>query len=288
MADPALLQTLSNLSSEIGSLETALEPLLQTPFADLVAQHQDDPLAKAKLNVLVSYAVHDLIWVYLKTSGVDPTNHPVMQEIERLKGYFVKLKSAESGQEPPAPTPTPAQVHRRMQIDKQAASRFINHAIASQKSKVDPNYTPTAEDAEMDIGGTHTRFDAEGPEEEEENEEVERLLDDHDEDEEEVVPGAVSDNAVDKVNPKGKRKSLDPFAGKSNLCVLPATGYDQPKPAASSEKRKKSKAVNESVTTSGASTPLRSASNDSATEVPSANSKKNKKKKDSKKLKLKK
>lgn len=84
MADPALLETLSELSDQLDALKTSIEPLLKVPFADLVSNDEHPPLAKAKLDVLVSYALHDLIWVYLKTSGVDPTNHPVMQEIVRF------------------------------------------------------------------------------------------------------------------------------------------------------------------------------------------------------------
>lgn len=83
MADPALVSTLSTLSTQLSTLETSLAPLLAVPYADLIANDENAPLAKAKLDVLVSYALHDLIWVYLKTSGVEPTNHPVMAEIVR-------------------------------------------------------------------------------------------------------------------------------------------------------------------------------------------------------------
>lgn len=61
MADPTLVSTLSTLSTQLDTLSTSLEPLLKVPLADLLAQ-QDEPLVKAKLDVLVSYALHDLIW----------------------------------------------------------------------------------------------------------------------------------------------------------------------------------------------------------------------------------
>lgn len=107
----------------------------------------------------------------------------------------------------------------RMQIDKKAASRFINHAIASQKARTDPDYTPAEGDEDIEMG-THTRFDAEDAETEgeavEENEEVERLLDDKEEDEEEAVEEAQAAVETDGKN-KGKRRILDPFAGVSSL-----------------------------------------------------------------------
>ncbi|GAA5952809.1 hypothetical protein JCM21900_005812, partial [Sporobolomyces salmonicolor] len=98
MADSDPKATLSALSSSLTSLEAALSPLLASPFEDLC--NAQDPLASAKLEVLVSYVVHDLIWVYLKTAGVEPSTHPVMQELDRLRGYFAKLKSAEGGAAP--------------------------------------------------------------------------------------------------------------------------------------------------------------------------------------------
>lgn len=106
-----------------------------------------------------------------------------------------------------------------MQIDKKAASRFINHAIASPKARTDPDYTPAEGDEDVEMG-THTRFDTEDGETEreavEENEEVERLLDDKEEDEEEVVEEIQAAVEADGKN-KGKRRILDPFAGVSSL-----------------------------------------------------------------------
>lgn len=137
---------------------------------------------------------------------------------ERLKGYFGKLKSAESGAAP-STSGTPND-KRRMQIDKQAASRFINHAIASKRARIDPDYTPGSEDdIDMTETGTHTRFDAEDEIDAddieagvEKNEEVERLLDDKEEDDEEPEQARDETQEAQKAA-KGKRKVLDPFAG---------------------------------------------------------------------------
>lgn len=120
----------------------------------------------------------------------------------------------------------------RMQIDKNVAARFINHAISSKKARIDPDYTSTGEDQDAEMGGvggsgTHTRFDQDeqddfNEEEEEEaiekNEEVERLLDD-DKEEEEDLP-AVEEEEISSSKKKGKRKILDPFAGKClSICL---------------------------------------------------------------------
>ncbi|BGP47461.1 hypothetical protein JCM10450v2_003313 [Rhodotorula kratochvilovae] len=277
-ADPSA--TLATLTSSLTALESALAPLLAKPLD----QHleNEDPLVQARAQVLASYVVHDLIWVYLKTAGVDPAAHPVMAEIERLKTYFGKLKGAERGV--PAAGETPART--RMQIDRNAASRFINAAIASQRAQVDPGYTPAeGEDAEAGPSGTHTRFGEDEAEEEEVEAEavggaeVDALLEDRPEDEEEtpaadvgeameVEPVVVQEEPSTGTPAKGKgkeagkgkkRKSLDPFAG-----------YDQPKPstprsAASASKAKAPKSIDSPRTRSrtdaavssgsGASTP---------------------------------
>ncbi|BGP31436.1 hypothetical protein JCM10296v2_003200 [Rhodotorula toruloides] len=227
MADTDPSATLATLSTSLDSLETALEPLLAKPFEEVLADQ--DPLVQARLQVLTSYMVHDLIWVYLKTAGIEPSTHPVMQEIERLKGYFGKLKSAEQGVSPDGPADRP-----RMQLDKSAASRFINAAISSSRASVDPNYTDTS--AAPGPSGTHTRFT------DEEQEEVERLLEDKDEDEDDEAEGASDVDKAEQISvdveeapeeasakTKGKAKSVG--EAKKRRGVDPFAGYDQPKPA---------------------------------------------------------
>jgi len=114
----------------------------------------------------------------------------------------------------------------RMQIDKQAASRFITHAINSQKSRIDPDYQAEGEEGaeEFEVeGGKHTRFDA-AQEREGENEEVERLLDDEleESDEEEQKEVVKKGEGKEKELKKGGRKVLDPFAGEHySLLTIP-------------------------------------------------------------------
>jgi exosome complex protein LRP1 len=265
MSDSDPTATLAQLSASLGDLESALEPLLAKPFDDLLESAKDDPLVQARTQVLASYIVHDLIWgtplpllsnslksltfpppcflVYLKTAGVEPVSHPVMEEIERLKGYFGKLKQAETGAPPPSepakraffsflpPAPTSRlnalSPTARFQIDRAAANRFISAAIHSAKATVDPSYTPSpgpaAEiDPEAGPSGTHTRF---------EDAEVDRLLEDKEDEEDsddevEALLTGGSANASD-VSAKGKQKAqeatpakggkkragIDPFAG---------------------------------------------------------------------------
>ena len=58
MADPT--KTLPQLSTSLATLEEALAPLLATPFEEV--SEGLEPLVKARLDVMVGYVVHDLIW----------------------------------------------------------------------------------------------------------------------------------------------------------------------------------------------------------------------------------
>ncbi|GAA5976186.1 hypothetical protein JCM11641_001074 [Rhodosporidiobolus odoratus] len=250
MSDTDPTGTLSQLSTSLIALETALEPLLSKPFDQLLEQSENEPLVQARMQVLASYVVHDLIWVYLKTAGVEPSTHPVMEEIERLKSYFGKLKQAERGAPPAAQHST-----ARPQLDKAAANRFINAAIASGKARVDPSYTPGEgdEDAQAGPSGTHIRF---------EDAEVDRLLEDKDEEEEsedEKIEVEEGDSAgAEEENAKGKGKETSAKAGKEEkkrAAFDPFAGYDQHKPSTPAASSKKAKFTKSATAVSSASSP---------------------------------
>ncbi|GAA5908946.1 hypothetical protein JCM6882_004952 [Rhodosporidiobolus microsporus] len=231
MSDTDPSATLAQLSTSLTALETALEPLLSRPLEEVLESAQDEPLVQARTQVLASYVVHDLIWVYLKTAGVDPSTHPVMEEIERLKGYFGKLKQAEGGAPPAAEASKP-----RMQVDRAAANRFISAAINSGKASVDPSYTDVdGSGAEAGPSGTHIRF---------EEEEVDRLLEDKEEESEEEGVEAEEQVAENADGGKGKGKESTPAKGakpeKKRRAMDPFAGYDQPKPSTPSNSAKKS------------------------------------------------
>jgi exosome complex protein LRP1 len=92
-ADPAA--TLAALRSSLSSVEETLGPLLEKKWNDTTASLST--MDRAKMDILVSYAINDLIWgkllksldtrnrayvpVYLKMKGVDPATHEVSAEL---------------------------------------------------------------------------------------------------------------------------------------------------------------------------------------------------------------
>ncbi|ORY78884.1 hypothetical protein BCR35DRAFT_304905 [Leucosporidium creatinivorum] len=224
-ADPTV--ALSQLSNSLTTLEQALSPLLSTPFDNLKSGPEGsegvEPLLQARLEVLTGYVVHDLVWIYCRTAGVDPNTHPVLQELLRLKSYFDKLKNAEE----------PVVEKARPQLDKAAATRFINAAINSSRPRVPADYTPTAGPStpqELGEKGTHTRFEeAEG--------DVERLLeseeddDDEEEKEEEVAEKERKEKEKEQKKVKSGRPKMDPFAGYDSPSTKPSSKSKKSKPS---------------------------------------------------------
>ncbi|KAI0726144.1 hypothetical protein C8Q72DRAFT_784275 [Fomitopsis betulina] len=129
------------LDSSLDDLESQLEPLLaQTLPESLVGL---ETIQQAKLQIALPYLVYDLIFIYLKTRGIDPKTHPVITELDRIRQYFDKIKNAED----------PAK--RTMTVDKAAANRFIKYAIAQVKSQRPPGDGEGA-------GPSHVRFGENG------------------------------------------------------------------------------------------------------------------------------
>ncbi|KAG6851380.1 hypothetical protein H0H93_005778 [Arthromyces matolae] len=115
---------LATLTASFDDLEDILEPLFAQTLPETILGLE--PIQQAKLQTVIPYLVYDLVFIYLKTKGIDPKTHPVVSELERVKQYFNKISAAEN---PP---------QKRTEIDKDAAQRFIKHAIGRATSTKAP------------------------------------------------------------------------------------------------------------------------------------------------------
>ncbi|OCH95677.1 C1D-domain-containing protein [Obba rivulosa] len=136
-----LFPKLELLDGALDDLESQLEPLLAQTLPESVLNLET--IQQAKLQVALPYLVYDLVFIYLKTKGIDPKTHPVIAELDRIRQYFDKIKNAES----------PAK--RTMTVDKGAANRFIKNAIAQVREQRPPG------DNEGQ-GPSHIRFNQDG------------------------------------------------------------------------------------------------------------------------------
>lgn len=221
------LPTLQALSSSFTDLNSILQPLLAHNYEALNAALQSNSstaeksedelhgrLDAARMQVSVAYVLMDLVWILLKTKGVDPTHHPVMQELERVKSYFGKIKRVQDNEKEPETN------EKATRVDRSAAGRFIRAALAGE-----PGSTP----------GKHTKFDDDAAEKKE-AEKVEDV----------VTPAKKSaSTAAAAATPasKKKRPAMDPFEGydKPKTPKTPATPAKAADSAASSPSKKQKK-----------------------------------------------
>ncbi|KAK0251225.1 hypothetical protein LTR29_007543 [Friedmanniomyces endolithicus] len=153
MESSDVLSLVEDMGSNIDDLEEALAPLLETALS---ASTSKLPLLdKAKLYVLVTYAIESILFSALRLNGVDAKEHPVFQELNRVKEYFAKIKTAEA-----------AGAKRSTVVNREAAGRIIKHGLAGnerydrERAERGARERAGAKRKLEDIStGTHTRFD---------------------------------------------------------------------------------------------------------------------------------
>jgi len=151
---PEIQGLLDGLSDEIDVLEHKMTEshMLDEKVQDLAGRYSNDSETQAKVYALMSYSISSILFAYLKSSGISTDTHPIMADIERVKSYMSKVKIATS----PASTES---AKSNSKIDKDAANRFIKHALAKTTTN-----NPADEEAEKFLNGisqetpVHTRF----------------------------------------------------------------------------------------------------------------------------------
>ncbi|KAJ7757486.1 Sas10/Utp3/C1D family-domain-containing protein [Mycena metata] len=124
---------LASLDSSLSALESSLSPLFAQSLPETTVGLTS--IEQAKLQTLLPYLVYDLVFIYLKSKGLDPKTHPVVGELSRVRRYFDKISSAENPETSRAP------------LDKAAAARFIKHAITQSTLNAPSSEEPLARSA---------------------------------------------------------------------------------------------------------------------------------------------
>lgn len=99
-------KTKSNLTAfndSIDKLNVTLRPVLQTVEDERKeGASNSDPstaLSRARQHIAMSYTAASLFVMYLRTQGVDVTEHPIKEELVRLQEAFMRLRGVENGQD---------------------------------------------------------------------------------------------------------------------------------------------------------------------------------------------
>jgi exosome complex protein LRP1 len=107
------------------------------------------PLEVSRLNVTCAYTLNTLFFIYLKTQGLPTSDHPVKQELDRVRQYLKKVKGVSN---------QAAEQKANVRLNAEAARRFITHALSDPGA---PS-TPAGEDGGAPSGAERARSPGDG------------------------------------------------------------------------------------------------------------------------------
>ncbi|XP_030297005.1 nuclear nucleic acid-binding protein C1D [Sparus aurata] len=122
---------LTGFDSSVSSVKSMLDKLMSMPRNELLQKL--DPLDQAKLDLMSAYTLNSLFWMYLVTQGVNPREHGIKQELERIRTYMNKVKEI-------------TDKRKAGRLDKGAAARFVRNALYEPNEK-DPRKKAAAKKA---------------------------------------------------------------------------------------------------------------------------------------------
>ncbi|XP_040409114.1 nuclear nucleic acid-binding protein C1D [Cygnus olor] len=105
---------LKTFEKSLSSVDEMLKTMMSVPRCELFQKLE--PLEQVKLDLVSAYTLNSMFWVYLATQGINPKEHPVKQELERIRTYMNKVKEI-------------ADKKKASKLDKGAASRFVRNAL---------------------------------------------------------------------------------------------------------------------------------------------------------------
>jgi len=111
----------------LASIERHLDPLLAKNPSEITRKL--GALEQAELQVGLAYTIASLYFSHLLTQGVDPAEHPIKQELDRIQLYFKKLRTLKEEID------TKETQRDRKRLDAQQAQRMLEqYASAAEAS----------------------------------------------------------------------------------------------------------------------------------------------------------
>eukprot|EP00746_Dinoflagellata_sp_MGD_P115887 gnl/MRDRNA2_/MRDRNA2_51860_c0_seq1.p1 gnl/MRDRNA2_/MRDRNA2_51860_c0~~gnl/MRDRNA2_/MRDRNA2_51860_c0_seq1.p1 ORF type:complete len:334 (+),score=110.70 gnl/MRDRNA2_/MRDRNA2_51860_c0_seq1:84-1085(+) len=110
--------------SALKQVEDHLGPLLNRGPGEV--QRALTSVENAELHVGLAFSIASLYFCHLHTQGIDPSSHPIKQELDRIQLYFKKLKGkVEEVREK-------EEAERQLRIDQDVAKRIVQHYVRAQ------------------------------------------------------------------------------------------------------------------------------------------------------------
>ena len=114
MAIPVDMQ--QNLLKILSALKDIDEGVKELTTSEVNIEQEFSKLEQARHHLSLCYAMCGEFWILLKINGIDTTEHPIMQEMVRVKRYMDRLNEIERRNEKP-----------KTRVDVNAATRIIAH-----------------------------------------------------------------------------------------------------------------------------------------------------------------
>ncbi|XP_058794505.1 nuclear nucleic acid-binding protein C1D-like [Phymastichus coffea] len=140
--DEDMCSRLSKFAESVDQIQEVLKFAQNPEFYDQLTNAE-----KIKFNLLMSFTLNGLFWMYLRAEGIDPTKHQIKVENDRLKQSMARAK----------------QIHDRNTImprlNKGVAERFIRNGLWTLKPRADDTYESTPNETN-NINQTEENWDA--------------------------------------------------------------------------------------------------------------------------------
>nr|XP_058152886.1 nuclear nucleic acid-binding protein C1D-like [Dasypus novemcinctus] len=111
---------LSTFENSIGAVGEMFKTMMSVSRKELLQKL--DPLEQAKVDLVSAYTLNSMFRVYLATQGVNPKEHPVKQELERIKVYMNRVKEI-------------TDMKKAGKVDRGVPSRLVKNALWEPKPK---------------------------------------------------------------------------------------------------------------------------------------------------------
>ncbi|CAG8569556.1 17371_t:CDS:2 [Funneliformis caledonium] len=117
--------TLSELECGFEDIDRLLEPLLSRPLSELASSL--GPIDRARLYLLYGFTLNSLISLFLELKGQDSKIKILEEQYKRIQDCSEKITNTVN---PPQPS---------LSINRNAASRFIKHALTNRDNDAREN-----------------------------------------------------------------------------------------------------------------------------------------------------
>uniref|UniRef100_A0A2A4J4F8 Nuclear nucleic acid-binding protein C1D n=1 Tax=Heliothis virescens TaxID=7102 RepID=A0A2A4J4F8_HELVI len=110
--DKDFVNNCENLKENLMEVQKVLDELLP-----LKAQYDKLTLpAQIELDLFLAFTLNSLHWIHLRIQGIDPTKHPIKDELQRIKAVMLKWQEVKDREKRPV-------------VDVEAAKRFIKSGL---------------------------------------------------------------------------------------------------------------------------------------------------------------